>query len=93
MALIMMPLVWCVLIGVAATVTWWWKRDRRLDSIDGPKGMFLSLPPRTTHVFRSWAQDYGELFKIRVGWYNWVVINSPQAMREIFDKQVRLLSS
>jgi cytochrome P450 len=39
------------------------------------------------HVFRAWAQQYGELFRIRVGYYNWVVVNSPQAMREIFDKQ------
>lgn len=33
---------------------------------------------------------YGEVFKLRVGWYNWVVINDPQAFRDILDKQVRM---
>lgn len=78
---------------VAIVVLLWLRRDRRLDSINGPKGhpifgIGLGFPPRAAHVFRQWAEEYGELFKIRVGWYNWVVINSPEAMREIFDKQV-----
>ncbi|KAK7702817.1 hypothetical protein SLS64_009427 [Diaporthe eres] len=34
-----------------------------------------------------WGLEYGEVFKLRVGWYNWVVINSPEAMKEIMDKQ------
>ncbi|USW46727.1 Putative cytochrome P450 [Septoria linicola] len=42
---------------------------------------------------RQWALEYGELFQIRVGWYNWVVVNSPQAMKEIFDKQSSSTSS
>lgn len=33
---------------------------------------------------------YGEVFKLRVGWFNWVVINSPEAMKEILDKQVSM---
>ncbi|KAI0410772.1 cytochrome P450 [Xylaria grammica] len=31
--------------------------------------------------------EYGEVYKVKIGWYNWVAINSPEAMREIFDKQ------
>jgi len=75
----------------------WIKRDRRLDSMKGPKGypligIGISLPLRAPEVFRKWALEYGEVFKLRVGWYNWVVVNSPEALREIFDKQVRRCS-
>ncbi|KAI8950858.1 putative O-methylsterigmatocystin oxidoreductase [Xylaria longipes] len=50
-------------------------------------GIGIHLPEKAPAVFRQWAAEYGEVFKIRVGWYNWVVVNSPEAMREIFDKQ------
>jgi Cytochrome P450 len=75
----------------------WLQQDRRLNSMSGPKGfpligIGLGLPPRAQHVFREWALEYGEIFKLRIGWYNWVVINSPEAMKEIFDKQVDRIS-
>lgn len=73
----------------------WWQGifDSRLRSLPGPKGNWLtgigiSLPYRSQNVLRKWALEYGELFQIRVGWYNWVVINSPEAMKAIYDKQV-----
>ncbi|KAF9871484.1 hypothetical protein CkaCkLH20_11131 [Colletotrichum karsti] len=34
-----------------------------------------------------WAAEHGELFQIKLGWENWVFVNSPEAVREIFDKQ------
>ncbi|KAJ6139796.1 Cytochrome P450 E-class group I, partial [Penicillium samsonianum] len=34
-----------------------------------------------------------DVFKIRVGWYNWVLINTPEAVREIFEKQAIKTSS
>ncbi|KAL6405169.1 cytochrome p450 [Ilyonectria robusta] len=39
-----------------------------------------------------WADEYGELFKIQLGWENWVFVNSPEAVREIFDKQSAITS-
>ena len=65
-----------------------------LRSLPGPRGncfigIGISLPPRAHNVMRDWAAQYGELFRIRVGWYDWVVVNSPEAMKDIFDKQVR----
>lgn len=71
----------------------WLQQDRRLDSMSGPKGypligIGLSLPPNAQNVFRDWAREHGEIFKLRIGWYNWVVGNSPEAMKEIFDRQV-----
>lgn len=41
-------------------------------------------PHRT---LQHWAAEYGELFQVRLGWENWVYVNSPEAVREIFDKQ------
>lgn len=73
----------------------WIRRDRTLDSIPGPKGypfvgnFPVGPPPRTAEVFRGFAREYGELFKFQMGWYNWVAVNSPEAMKELFDKQVR----
>jgi hypothetical protein len=67
-------------------------RKDRLSKIDGPKGnifvgLGLALPPYATQRLREWAQQYGEVYKIRIGWYNWVVLSSPEAIKEILDKQ------
>lgn len=85
-------LVLSALLGIAA----WIRRDRRLDKMPGPQGwpligIGLGLPPRSIFTMHQWALEHGEVFKLRVGWYNWVVLNSPQAVREILDKQVRTL--
>ncbi|KAK3307263.1 putative O-methylsterigmatocystin oxidoreductase [Chaetomium strumarium] len=50
-------------------------------------GIGISLPDKAHVRFRQWASQYGEVFKLRVGWFDWVVINSPQAMHEILNKQ------
>ena len=87
-----------VLLGVTVVVLTWLRRDHRLDTIPGPKGYPLigvgyKLPPKAPVVFRKWAMEYGEVFKIRVGWYNWVVINTPEAVRAILEKQAIATSS
>ncbi|KAJ6199962.1 cytochrome P450, partial [Bipolaris maydis] len=74
------------------------RRDRRIDTIPGPKlhpivGLGLKLPPNATSLFQQWASDYGDIFKVRIGWYNWVVINTPEAIREILEKQAVNTSS
>ena len=83
-----------VFLAVVSIVAWL-SRDRRLDKLPGPKGypligIGISLPPKAPARLREWGSMYGEVFKMRVGWYNWVVINSPQAFRDILDKQVRM---
>ena len=87
--------LWLLVLAVAFTVSAWLRRERRLDGMPGPGGyplvgIGISLPPKAPQRFREWASSYGEVFKLRVGWYNWVVINSPEAFKEILDKQVRL---
>ena len=83
------------MLAVTFTVSAWVRRERRLDEMPGPGGyplvgIGISLPPKAPQRFRQWASSYGEVFKLGVSWYNWVVINSPEALKEILDKQVRL---
>ncbi|KAF2688363.1 O-methylsterigmatocystin oxidoreductase [Lentithecium fluviatile CBS 122367] len=85
----------CFIILLAAAALQYSLRDNRLAKIDGPKGrpfvgIGLSLPPNATRKLREWAQQYGEVYKIRIGWYYWVVLNSPEAIKEVFDRQVCL---
>ncbi|KAM0817167.1 putative O-methyltransferase domain-containing protein [Seiridium cardinale] len=69
-----------------------WLQSWKLSTIPSPDGNVLlwgrlSLPPNAPDVMRGWASQYGELFRLRIGWYDWVVINSPEAFKEIMDKQ------
>ncbi|RDW56956.1 O-methylsterigmatocystin oxidoreductase-1 [Coleophoma crateriformis] len=87
-----------IILSIAAFILVWLRRDRRLDSIPGPRGYPLigigyKLPPKAPTVFRKWAMEYGDVFKIRVGWYDWVVINTPEAIWEILEKQAVITSS
>lgn len=84
--------------GIIIPLAAWLLRDRRLDTIPGPQGypfigVGYKLPTRAPSHFRKWAMEYGDIFKIRVGWYNWVVINTPEAIREILEKQAISTSS
>ncbi|KAK7725513.1 hypothetical protein SLS63_008116 [Diaporthe eres] len=84
--------VLAILVFAAIAIGVWIRRDRRLDKMPGPKGwplvgIGLGLPKQSAFMHK-WGLEYGEVFKLRVGWYNWVVINSPEAMKEIMDKQV-----
>jgi len=80
-------------LPLLAVLLWIIRRDRRLDNVPGPKGSLITgigrdLPPNAIQKFREWADEYGEVYKIRLGWYTWVVLNSPEAVKEILDKQV-----
>ncbi|KAF3067126.1 O-methylsterigmatocystin oxidoreductase [Daldinia childiae] len=85
------------LVAVVCSVAWL-RRDRRLEKMPGPSGNPLigigtSLPPKAHIRFREWAATYGDVFKLKVGWYNWVIINSPEAIHEILIKQSSSTSS
>lgn len=58
----------------------------------GPKGIPIignahQLGPNPHRQLQRWAAQYGDLFSVRLGWDNWVFINTPNGVREIFDKQ------
>ncbi|ETI21637.1 hypothetical protein G647_07984 [Cladophialophora carrionii CBS 160.54] len=40
-----------------------------------------------------WAQEYGEIYEIRLGVERWVVLSSPEAVKEVFDRNGALTSS
>lgn len=42
---------------------------------------------------QKWASEHGELFKVRLGREEWIYVNSPAAVKEIFDKQSQHTSS
>ncbi|RYC61646.1 hypothetical protein CHU98_g4556 [Xylaria longipes] len=77
----------------------WLCRDKRLSTIPGPSrdypfiGVGFQLPLNAANLFHSWALSYGDIFRIRVGWYDWVVINTPEAVKEILEKQAVSTSS
>jgi cytochrome P450 len=41
----------------------------------------------------TWAREYGELYKIRLGWNDWYMICLPEACKETLDKQSAYTSS
>lgn len=58
----------------------------------GPKGIPLlgnahQLGTNPHRQLQRWAAQYGDLFSVRLGWDNWVFVNSPASVRDIFDKQ------
>ena len=86
-----------VVAFLATAATLYSRRDRRLSKIKGPKGnpfvgIGISLPSHATQKLRDWAVQYGEVYKFRIGWYYWVVLNSPDAIKEIFDRQVCVIT-
>lgn len=87
-----LPVLVAVVTFLTATLLWI-LNSGPLNKINGPKGNLvvgngLSLPPKATQKLREWAQQYGEVYKIRIGWFHWVVLNSPEAIKEVLDKQV-----
>ncbi|EXJ86779.1 hypothetical protein A1O3_03733 [Capronia epimyces CBS 606.96] len=68
-----------------------------LRRVPGPPGLpvignTLQLKPQPQRQLQAWASQYGELFQIQLGWYNWVFVNSPAAVKDIFDKQSAVTS-
>lgn len=87
-----------IALGMASASLLYFHRDRRLDTIPGPKEYSAwvlgpKLPSNASDTFRNWALEYGDIFKLRVGLRNWVVINTPEAVREILEKQAVSTSS
>ena len=75
------------------TVRYSRKTTKPLANIPGPAGwplvgIGLDLPARPRQLLNRWAAQYGDTFKVRVGWYNWVFFNNPDAVKEVFDRQV-----
>lgn len=74
------------------------KPPKGLRSVPGPRGLpllgnTLQLQPQPQRQLQGWANQYGDLFKIQLGWYNWIFVNDPAAVKDIFDKQSAVSSA
>ncbi|THC92452.1 hypothetical protein EYZ11_008094 [Aspergillus tanneri] len=68
-----------------------------MTGIPGPSGwpligIGLDLPARPREMLNKWTAQYGDIFKARIGWYDWVFFNSPRAVKEVFDRQAAVTS-
>ncbi len=64
----------------------------------GPRGLplvgnTLQLGPQPQKQLKAWADKYGEIMQVQIGWENWVYLNSPGVVKEIIDKQSAITSS
>lgn len=64
----------------------------------GPKGLPVignahQLGSQPHRQIIQWAKEYGEIYKIRLGWNDWYMICSPEAVKEILDRQSKDSSS
>lgn len=87
----------CFAIGLAYRLFMLRRSRNGLSKIPGPKGMPLighttMLEQEPQKQFRNWAAEYGPLFKLRIGWEDWVFVTEPKAIKEIFDKQSKSTS-
>ncbi|GAB7349163.1 hypothetical protein MBLNU459_g8100t1 [Dothideomycetes sp. NU459] len=92
-----------VIGGIAALIAFVYltsrptKTPKGLRRVPGPPGIpilgnTLQLKPQPQRQFQQWAREYGELFQIQMGYENWVFLNSPEAVKEILDKQSAVTS-
>lgn len=71
---------------------------RDADLPPGPKtvpvfGNLLDFPKVNAHeAFSKWARIYGDIFSFKVGSSDLIVLTSPQAVKEILDKQSAVTS-
>ncbi|PNS13790.1 3-hydroxyphenylacetate 6-hydroxylase [Sphaceloma murrayae] len=74
------------------------KPPKGLKAVPGPPGVpilghITKLSPHPQREWQKWAREYGELFQVKLGWDTWVFVNSPEAVKEILDKQSAVTSS
>ena len=56
-------------------------------------GNGAQMGPQPQRQLQKWAFEHGELFKVHLGREEWIYVNSPAAVKEIFDKQSQHTSS
>lgn len=66
--------------------------DRKFLKLTITVGNTLQLGPQPQKQLTKWADQYGELMQVQIGWENWVFLNSPQAVKDILDKQSAITS-
>ena len=63
------------------------KPPKGLRLVPGPKGLpilgnTLEVPPsRPEKKFLEWAREYGEVYRVQIGWSDWIFVNSDVAAK------------
>ncbi|CBX95800.1 hypothetical protein IAQ61_004634 [Plenodomus lingam] len=91
-------LVFFLLLGLLFYNRYKNKPPPGLKPAPGPKGVPIlgnahQLGAQPHRQITAWAREYGDLYKIRLGWNDWYMICSPAACKEILDKQSAHTSS
>lgn len=56
-------------------------------------GNTLQISSKPHLQFIRWASQYGEIYRARLGLRDWYILSSPEAVKEILDKQSAVTSS
>ena len=64
----------------------------------GPPGLPLlgnahQLTAQPHRTVLQWSRQYGEVYKIRLGWNDWYMLCSPDAVKDVLDRQSAHTSS
>ena len=98
----MFPTLILLLLLIAASLLLYQRSQNKppkgLLSPPGPKGLPLlgsahQLGPHPHRQIIKWAQAHGEVYKIRLGMNTWYMLGSPEAVKEIMDRQSKDSSS
>jgi cytochrome P450 len=89
------------LIGLLFFAIIFYAYRSRLDqarNIPSPPGLplignTLQISSQPQLQFIQWARQYGEIYRARLGLRDWYILNSPESVKEILDKQSAVTSS
>lgn len=83
------------LVGFLIHIIWLNRRPKI--NLPGPKGwpligLGLDLPRRPRQMLNDYRQKYGDMFQMRLGWYDWIFFNDPRDVKEVFDRKAAVTS-
>ena len=101
MALIGAAIALCLISIVAYSIVNSSRRStpKGFDEVPGPKGAWLvgntfQIPQVCPQLkFIEWSKQYGEIFRIQMGWNDWYFIQGDEAVKAILDRQASATSS
>ena len=88
--------------AVLSIIAYWFTSRRKTPKgtvpVPGPPGLPLigntfQIGEHPNQTYMRWAKQYGELYKIQLGWFDWYMLNTPEAVKEVMDKQSNASSS
>jgi cytochrome P450 len=56
-------------------------------------GNTLQMSSHLQIRFIQWARQFGEVYRVRLGLTDWYILNTPEAVKEVLDKQSAVTSS